>query len=72
VRFSTRRGAKVTNYNEDDNLGLSDEDTEEMTPNHTYAYEDDAPAIDAVLNHRLKEGASEWHDHELRVRKAAC
>lgn len=57
VRFSTRRAAKVTNYNEDDNFDLSEEDTENMTPNYwTYAEEDTSPAIDVVLNHRLKEG----------------
>lgn len=58
VRFSTRRAAKVANYNEEDDLGLSDEDTENMTPNYwAYAEEDNAPAIDQVLNHRLKEEA---------------
>ena len=55
MRFSTRKAAKVTNYNEDDGLGLSEEDTENMTPNYwTYA-EDVGPAIDSVLNHRFKE-----------------
>lgn len=59
VRFSTRRAAKVANYNEDDGYGLSEEDdTENLTPNYYYAYEEDnSPAIDAILNHRLKEGA---------------
>ncbi len=57
VRFSTRRAAKVANYNEDDDLGLSEEDTENMTPNHWPAEEDHTPAIDSVLNHRLKDGA---------------
>lgn len=56
VRFSTRRAAKVATYNEDDNLGLSEEDTE-MTPNYYYTEEPQGPAIDVVLNHRLKEGA---------------
>lgn len=57
VRFSTRRAAKVATYNEDDDLGLSEEDTENMTPNYWTYVEDNAPAIDQVLNHRLKEGA---------------
>lgn len=57
VRFSTRRSAKIANYNEDDDLGLSDEDTENMTPNYWVAAEDDTAGIDQVLNHRLKEGA---------------
>ena len=56
IRFSTRRAAKVQNYNEDDGLGLSEEDDDTTTPNYwTYA-EDTSPAIDVVLNHRLKEG----------------
>jgi len=59
VRFSTRRAGKVANYNEDDNLGLSDEETEEMTPNYYYTQEDEGPAIDQVLNFKLKEGAGE-------------
>jgi chromodomain-helicase-DNA-binding protein 1 len=50
----------VKSYNEDDDLGLSDEDTENLTPNYwTYA-EDTSPAIDQVLNHRLKEGAGSF------------
>lgn len=57
VRFSTRRAAKVATYNEDDDLGLSEEDTENMTPNYWTYVEDNTPAIDQVLNHRLKEGA---------------
>ena len=55
VRFSTRRAAKVSNYNEEEDLGLSEEDTEAATPAY-YAYEDNTPAIDAILNHRLKDG----------------
>ncbi|CAK4032372.1 related to transcriptional regulator CHD1 [Lecanosticta acicola] len=73
VRFSTRRAAKVTNYNEDDNFDLSDEDTENMTPNYwTYAEEDNSPAIDVVLNHRVKEGAEpnppDKHDFEFYIK----
>lgn len=56
VRFSSRRAAKVANYNEDDGLNLSEEDTENLTPAY-WTYEDTGPAIDQVLNHRLKEGA---------------
>lgn len=56
VRFSTRRAAKVSNYNEEDDLGLSDEDTENMTPNYYYTV-DDSPSIDQVLTHRLKQDA---------------
>lgn len=60
VRFSTRRAAKITTYNEDEDLGLSDEDTE-MTPNYYYQPEDEGPAIDVVLNHRLRDGAGSFY-----------
>lgn len=69
VRFSTRRAAKITNYNEEEDLGLSDEeDTENMTPSYwTYAEEESA-AIDQVLNHRLKEGAGAYFDPSVVTR----
>ena len=56
VRFSTRQAAKVTNYNEEDDYGLSEEDTENVTPNH-WVVEQTGPAVDTVLNHRLVDGA---------------
>ena len=56
VRFSTRQAAKVTNYNEEDDYGLSEEDTENVTPNH-WVVEQTGPSVDTVLNHRLVEGA---------------
>jgi chromodomain-helicase-DNA-binding protein 1 len=61
VRFSTRRAAAKTNYNEDDDLGLSEEDTENLTPNYWAYADDNTPAIDQVLNHRLKEGAGGYN-----------
>lgn len=63
VRFSTRRAAKVTTYNEDDDLGLSDEAMEETTPAYYYTQEDEGPAIDQVLNFRLKDGAGTHSEH---------
>jgi chromodomain-helicase-DNA-binding protein 1 len=58
VRFSTRRAAKVTNYNEDDEHDFSEEDSENATPNHwVAAVEDESAAIDAVLTHKLKDTA---------------
>lgn len=58
VRFSTRRAAKVSNYNEDDDM-FSEEDSEMLTPNYWPAGVDESvPAIDAVLNHRMKEDTS--------------
>lgn len=56
LRFSTRRAAKVANYNEEEDLGLSEEDTDTMTPSNWVYEEDHSPAIDQVLNHRIKEG----------------
>lgn len=60
VRFSTRQAAKVTNYNEEDDYGLSEEDTENLTPNH-WVVEQTGPAVDTVLNHRLVEGAGKYY-----------
>ena len=56
VRFSTRRAGKVSNYNEDDDDEIFDQDDSEMlTPSYWPAgQEDTSPAIDVVLNHRLK------------------
>jgi chromodomain-helicase-DNA-binding protein 1 len=56
VRFSTRRSAKVSNYNEDDDdeMFLEDEDPDNLTPNYWVGEEDNSPAIDIVLNHRLR------------------
>ncbi|KAL9621972.1 MAG: hypothetical protein Q9160_003634 [Pyrenula sp. 1 TL-2023] len=59
VRFSTRRAAKVSNYNEDDDDMFEEEESEMMTPNYWPAGQDDGtPAIDLVLNHRLREGVN--------------
>lgn len=58
VRFSTRQAAKVTNYNEEEDYGLSEEDTENVTPSN-WVVEPTGPSVDIVLNHRLIEGAGE-------------
>lgn len=57
VRFSTRKAAKVSNYNEEDDDDFFDQaESEMMTPNYWPAgQEDSRPAIDIVLNHRMKE-----------------
>ncbi len=52
VRFSTRKSAKVSNYNEDDD-DMFDDEADTMPQSYWATPEDDAPAIDAVLNHRL-------------------
>ncbi|KAF2842224.1 chromodomain helicase-like protein [Patellaria atrata CBS 101060] len=55
VRFSTRRAAKVANYNEDDGDSF-EEDEAYATPNYaSYAVDDTTPAIDIVLHHRPKD-----------------
>ena len=55
LRFSTRRSAKVSNYNEDDDDDMFDEnDPDILTPNNWPNEEDTRPAIDIVLNHRLR------------------
>lgn len=57
VRFSTRKAARVTNYNEDD-----DDDFEEpiAQPGEAgYVYQEEEPdigGIDVVLDHRPREG----------------
>nr|POE47512.1 chromodomain helicase hrp3 [Quercus suber] len=72
VRFSTRRAAKITSYNEDDDLGLSDAESEDMTLGYYYVQEDVGPAIDAVLNHKLKEDAEtnspDKHDYLFYIK----
>ncbi|GIZ40898.1 hypothetical protein CKM354_000421900 [Cercospora kikuchii] len=74
VRFSSRRAAKVTTYNEDENFDeFEEDDTENLTPNYwTYAEEDNTPAIDAILNHRVIEGVEtelpDKHDYEFYIK----
>lgn len=60
LRFSTRKAAKISNYNEDDDDDFLDQaDSEMMTPNYWPAgQEDTRPAIDIVLNHRLRENVT--------------
>ena len=55
IRFSTRKAAKISNYNEDDSDDF-EEDVEVLTPNYYGTAEvDNSPAIDAILNHRVRE-----------------
>lgn len=58
VRFSTRNASKVSNYNEDEDDGIFEEDPDELGESYwdnTYE-EDTRQAVDVVLNHRPKEG----------------
>lgn len=59
VRFSARRTAQVTNYNEDEEDDPFEEDEEETTPNYwVTAAEETGPMIDKILDHRPKEDTS--------------
>ncbi|KAJ5151980.1 SNF2-related protein [Penicillium capsulatum] len=58
VRFSTRNASKISNYNEEDDDSIFEDDPEELALSYwaTDYAEDTRPAVDVVLNHRLKEG----------------
>lgn len=65
VRFSSRSAGKVTNYNEDESDGFSDEveeydySTAVQTP-----YEPEVAGIDIIMDYRLKEdagGPTQYH-----------
>ncbi|KAI5369922.1 Putative chromo/chromo shadow domain, helicase, Helicase superfamily 1/2, ATP-binding protein [Septoria linicola] len=74
VRFSSRRAGKVTTYNEDENFdNFEEDDDDNTTPNYwTYAEEDNTPAIDAILTHRVMEGTEkevlDKHDYEFNIK----
>ncbi|KAL9115499.1 MAG: hypothetical protein Q9227_000820 [Pyrenula ochraceoflavens] len=74
IRFSTRRANRVSNYNEDqDEDNFIEDDAEDMTPNYWTTEQDySMPAIDIVLDHRLKEGApahsQDKNDYEFYVK----
>ena len=59
VRFSTRKAAKVSNYNEDDE-DMFDDEADMLPQTYWTALDENTPAIDAVLNHRLREDTSQW------------
>lgn len=55
IRFSTRKATKLSNYKEDDDDMFNDE-ADMLTPNyHAVGPDENVAAIDAVLNHRLRE-----------------
>lgn len=59
VRFSTRNASKVSNYREDDDDSMFEDDAEDVNQSYWIDYaaeEDNRPAVDVVLNHRLKDG----------------
>lgn len=72
VRFSTRKAAKVSNYNEDDDDMFDDE--ADMVPQSywTAGPEENVPAIDAVLNHRLREDTSQFYDRVMLDQILSC
>lgn len=60
VRFSTRRAARVSNYNEDDDDDFNEEeDYDELHPDNQSTPNVNTPTIDIILNHRLREGVGE-------------
>ena len=60
VRFSTRKAAKVSNYNEDDDEDMFEDEANMVTDNYWAYWPDETlPAIDSVLNHRLREGTAD-------------
>lgn len=59
IRFSTRKATKLSNYKEDDD-DMFNEEADMLTPNYQAVGPDEnLPAIDAVLNHRLRAGIGE-------------
>ena len=53
LRFSTRKAGKVSNYNEDEDDDMFDDEAD-MMPQTSWVSnpQENLPAIDAVLNHR--------------------
>ncbi|ETN36256.1 uncharacterized protein HMPREF1541_08533 [Cyphellophora europaea CBS 101466] len=73
VRFSTRRSGKVSNYNEDEDDDMFDEDDpDQLTPAYWVEEEDNTPAIDMVLNHRLRadvtSSSTKKEDYEFLIK----
>lgn len=57
VRFSTRNASKVSNYNEDADDSMFEDDQDDLIENYwTNTVDDNRPAVEVVLNHRLKQG----------------
>ena len=60
IRFSTRKAAKVYNYAEDDDDDIFEDESNAVTDNYWAHWPDEnLPAIDAILDHRLREGTSD-------------
>ncbi|THC91054.1 hypothetical protein EYZ11_009476 [Aspergillus tanneri] len=59
IRFSTRNASRVSNYNEDDDDSMFEDDPDDLEQSYwVNTVEDDRPAVDIVLNHRLTDGAN--------------
>lgn len=67
VRFSTRNASKVSNYNEDEDDEIFQEEADDLAPNYwAGGYEEDTrPAVDVVLNHRLKDDAADTKNPDV-------
>ena len=70
VRFSTRKAAKVSNYNEDDDDMFDDEADTLPQGSWAAAPDENVPAIDAVFNHRLREDTGQRYDEVILEAKA--
>ncbi|KAJ5091878.1 SNF2-related protein [Penicillium alfredii] len=76
VRFSTRNASKVPTYNEDDDDSMFEDEAEDLGQNYWVdnPVEDNRPAVDVVLNHRLREGVDpenpdvDRHDFEFYIK----
>ena len=65
VRFSARRSAQVTNYNEEGEDEFEESD-DGQTPNYWAAAEEDTgPIIDKILDHRPKDGTGMLTKHSI-------
>lgn len=74
VRFSTRNASRVSNYNEDDDDELFEDDPDDAAHNCWANAVDDRPAVDIVLNHRFRDeydpsaSTTSRHDYEFYIK----
>jgi chromodomain-helicase-DNA-binding protein 1 len=73
VRFSARRTAQVTNYNEEEEDSF-EESENEMTPNYwaAAAEEDAGPIIDKILDHRPKDSTGTRYSFNITAPLTIC
>ncbi|KAH8693186.1 putative chromodomain helicase [Talaromyces proteolyticus] len=72
VRFSSRNATKVANYNEDSDDNVFEDDVADwIYDDTTSAQQSNGPAIDSILDHRLKDGVDP-NISEFDVRIGDC